>query len=219
MRLYVYALVDRKLPTVRLHGHSIETIAVGDVLAAAERTDRAPAITEQALCEQHEIVRDLARRVPAILPARFGALLDREELEAIVSSRRAQLADALGLVRGCEQMTVRLIGQEPEAAAARRSISAGGPGARYLEARRAAAGYPLPDAVEWLHAAVRSLTVAAKAEPGQADVRAMLYHLIERGSSARYCRALAAVSADVAPYVLKVSGPWPPFAFTPELIG
>jgi hypothetical protein len=218
MKLYVYALVDRALPTVRLHGRAIETIAVGDLHAAAERTDRAPAATERSLCEQHDIVRDLAQRVPGILPARFGALVDREELDAIVSRRREQLMTALALVRGREQMTVRLIGDEP--GIPRRPIAAGaGPGTRYLDARRAAAGYPLPEAAERLDAAVRAVVVAAKAEPGQAGVRAILYHLIERGSSGRYWRALAAASTVVAPYAVKVSGPWPPFAFAPELLG
>ncbi len=78
---------------------------------------------------------------------------------------------------------------------------------------------PLPDAVDRLNRAVQHLVVAARAEPGQAGVRATLYHLIARGSSATYCRALAAASADVAPFALKTTGPWPPFAFVPELIG
>jgi hypothetical protein len=220
MKLYVYALVDRELPSVRVGGHPIATIAIGGLHAAVERTDRAPAVTEQSLHEQHAIVCDLAQRAPAILPARFGALLDREELEAIVSRRHVQLAVALALVRGREQMTVRLIGDEPRTASRRRSLAAAaGPGTRYLEERRAAAGYPLPDSVERLNLAVRALVAAHKVEPGRSGVRAVLYHLIERGSSVRYRRALAAASAGAAPYALKVSGPWPPFAFAPELIG
>jgi hypothetical protein len=219
MKLYVYALVDRALPSVHLRGHAIETFPVGDLHAAAERAEQAPAITEQSLCEQHDIVVDLATRVPAILPARFGALVDRDELEAIVSRRHAQLTTALALVREREQMTVRLIGDDSETRSRRPSLAAGaGPGARYLDARRAAAGYPLPDAVERLHAAVGTMIVAARAEPGQGAVRAMIYHLIERGSSSRYCRALVEASGDVAPFVVKVSGPFPPFAFAPEML-
>jgi hypothetical protein len=220
MKLYVYALVDRALASARVGGHAIATIAVGGLHAAVERRDQVPAVTEQSLYEQHEIVCALARRAPAILPARFGALVDRTELETIVSRRHDQLLAALALVRGREQMTVRLIGNEPQAGGRRRLLAAAaGPGTRYLDERRAAAGYPLPAGVERLNAAVRGFAVASKAEPGQSDVRAVLYHLIKRGSSARYCRALAEASAGAGPYVLKVSGPSPPFAFTPELIG
>ncbi len=221
MKLYVYAFVDRKLPRFRFRGHAVETVPVGDLYAAVDPDGRAPAITEKALCEQHDLVLELTGRAAAILPARFGSLVDREELEQIVSRRHSQFLSALELVRGREQMTVRLIGEAGGTDVSRRRevLAVGGPGARYLEARRAAAGYPLPDAVQRLTAAVRDLIVADKAEPGQAGVRAMLYHLIERGSSAAYCRALAAASTDVAPLVVKVTGPWPPFAFAPEVIG
>jgi hypothetical protein len=221
MTPYVYAFVDRKLPRLRLRGHVIDTVPIGDLHAAVEMVGRAPAVSEQALCEQHEIVLALAGRVAAILPARFGSLVDREELENIVARRHPQFTAALRLVRGREQMTVRLVGDAGAAEAPpRRQVTAvGGPGARYLQQRRAAAGYPLPGAVERLNAAVRALVVADKAEPGQGAVRAMLYHLIERGSSASYCRALAAASSHVVPFRVKVTGPWPPFAFAPEVIG
>lgn len=220
MKLYVYAFVDRKLPRHVLHGHAIRTVTVGGFQAAAEATDSAPAISEAALCEQHDIVVALAARCQAILPARFGSLVDRHELEAIIARRREQLAAALDLVRGREQMTVRLVRRAGVADMAphRQFATARGPGARYLEERRAAAGYPLPDAAARLTAAVRRFVVADRAEPGQGDVRAMLYHLIERGSGADYCRALAAVSDDAAPFIVKMTGPWPPFAFAPELL-
>jgi hypothetical protein len=221
MKLYVYALVDRKLPRVKLRGRTIDSVAVGDVFALAERTDRPHPISEEMLREQHDILLQLAGRAPAILPARFGSLVAGEELQKIATLRAAQLRAAFDLVRGREQMTVRLMGvaetidrPSPQAAA----IGAG-PGARYLEERRTAAGYPLPDAAEQLTAAVRSMVFAEKAEPGQGGVRAMLYHLIDRGQSGAYCRALSRAAADVEPFAVKVTGPFPPFAFAPELLG
>ncbi len=220
MKLYVYAFVDTRLPRFRFRGRTVETVPVGDLFAAVDPQGRPPEITEKALCDQHDLVLELAGRADAILPARFGSLVDRGELEQIVARRHPQFISALALVRGREQMTVRLIGNDGAGAPRRREIATvGGPGARYLEARRAAAGYPLPDAAQRLTAAVRDLIVADKAEPGQAGVRAMLYHLIERGSGAAYCRVLAAASADAAPLLVKVTGPWPPFAFAPEVIG
>jgi hypothetical protein len=221
-RLYVYALVDRRLPRLKLHGRTIECVPVGHIFALAQRTDRPPAISEDALLEQHEVVLELAARASAILPARFGSIVDEGELRRIVVLRAAQLTAAFELVRGREQMTVRLLGgaDEIEPPAPRAGAATeGGPGARYLHERRAAAGYPLPAAVPRLTAAVKDLIVAEKAEPGQRGVRAMLYHLIERGRSAGYCRALARAAADVEPFTVKVTGPWPPFAFAPELLG
>ena len=219
--LYVYALVDRKQPRMRLHGRTIESVAVGGVFALARRAERIPPFSEATLREQHDIVRKLAERAPAILPARFGSLVDEEELQTIVELRDAQLQAAFDLVRGRQQMTVRLIGvdERPQHPSQEAGARAAGPGARYLEDRRAAAGYPLPFAAERLVAAVRSLLAAEKAEPGGDDVRAMLYHLIDRGRSGTYCRRLARAAADVEPFVVRVTGPFPPFAFAPELLG
>jgi hypothetical protein len=221
--LYVYALVDRKLPRLKLHGRTIEAVPVGDLYAIARRTDQTPAISEEALREQYDVVLELTQRTPAILPARFGSLVDRGELARIVTLRHAQFMAALDLVRDRAQMTVRLVRTATAAdlAAPGRDVPARalGPGARYLDGRRAAAGYPLPDAVERLTAAVRQLIVADKAEPGRGDVRAILYHLIERAASAPYRRVLAAAAADDGSYSVSVTGPWPPFAFVPELLG
>lgn len=237
MSLYVYALVDEKLPRRSIRGHRIEPISAGDIYAMAERRVSPLEISEQGLIEQHAIVVSLARQASAILPARFGSLLDEDELETIVSLRRQQLHDAFELVRGCEQMTVRLLGGHGQhglhgghgqhgqhggsrdRAVASPASDGGTPGRSYLQRRRAEAGYPLPDAVPRVSAALRSIVRAEKAEPGQGAVRAVMYHLIRKGRRRAYLRAIDALVEDVAPMTLKVTGPWPPFAFAPELLG
>jgi len=218
--LYVYALVDRRLPRVKVHGRTIESVAIGDVYALAQRTDRRPPVSEEMLRQQHDIILQLADRAPAILPARFGSIVGEAELRKIVAARAVQLNAAFDLVRGREQMTVRLIGgaEAVNRPARQAAVVAAGPGARYLEERRNAAGYPLPEAAAQLTAAVRSMVFAERAEPGQGGVRAMLYHLIERDRSGTYCRALARAAANVEPFTVKVTGPFPPFAFAPELL-
>ena len=222
-RLYVYALIDTRLPRTSLFGHTIDAVPVGDIYALAERTTRAPSISEDSLREQHAIVMQLAERSPAILPARFGSLVEVSELKEIVTLRREQLREALNLVRGRQQMTLRLVLAEENDAADKRPPAPGASraarsGTQYLAARRAAAGYPLPDAVARLNAAMRRHIVADKAEPGQGRVRVTIYHLIAQGSSGTYRRALDRTTSGVAPFTLEHSGPWPPFAFAPELL-
>ena len=217
-RLYVYALADERVRTLALHGHTIEAVKIGGIYALAERADRMPDLSEASLREQHAIVIELARRASAILPARFGALVDRGELEQIVGLRRDTLRDALTLVRGREQMTVRLIGDDGSPKTAGSAGAPYGAGTRYLAERRAAAGYPLPDAVARLNAAMTDQICAARAEPGNGRERAVVYHLIEQSTSAAYRRRLARAAQDTAPFSLEASGPWPPFAFAPELV-
>jgi hypothetical protein len=81
--------------------------------------------------------RRLAAEVEAILPVRFGTLLDGERVLAdVIAARAARLREALALVAGREQMTLRVFGEPSPAADAEPPADDLGPGARYLEARR-----------------------------------------------------------------------------------
>lgn len=216
---YVYALVDEKVPARRIRGRSIHAVAAGGVFAMAERAAAAPALSEETLVRQHEIVTALANRSSAILPARFGSLLADDELRRVIDLQRDRIREAFDLVRGCEQMTLRLIGEGArDVPAAAAGAGAGPPGTRYLKQRRAAAGYPLPRAVSRISKALRPFVQAERSEPGQGGVRAMMYHLIRRGRTRAYVEAVAGVSDAVLPYTVKVTGPFPPFAFAPELL-
>ena len=110
--LYVFALAAGKAGPFSAAGHRIEFVKADAVYAAVERLDERPAVSEAALRTQHDIVARIAAKVDAILPARFGSLVDVEELERVVALRREAIRDALDLVRGRVQMTVRLFDAE-----------------------------------------------------------------------------------------------------------
>jgi len=220
--LYVYAFVDRMIPPLRRRGRAIEFIDIGGLYAAVERTDQRPAVSEQALAVQHDVVTSIARVVDAIVPARFGSLIDGEELQRIAALRGPAIRDALTLVRGRAQMTVRLFG-EPGLGG---SLSPAQPvtggaapsGTQYLAQRRAASvGRALPEETAAIAAAVDHLLVAERSEPGRGPILVTSYHLIECGSETVYREALAPVRSRLGADRVAVSGPWPPFAFAPEL--
>jgi hypothetical protein len=171
--------------------------------------DAPPALSADALRAHEAAVRRIAEAAEACLPARFGAGADDEtSLLRAVAAREDELAAALRLVRGREQMTLRLHGTLPS------SASSGGPGTRYLQERRRA--QTLPE-LEPLRAALAGVTCAerieAHSEPG---LVASVYHLIERGRSAQYLRAVEA--ARIEPLRVAASGPWPAWSFAPELL-
>jgi len=122
-------------------------------------------------------------------------------------AREAELTEALALVRGREQMTLRVHGT-PGA-----SPSSGGPGTRYLEERRRAQSLP---ELEPLRAAlsglVRAERVERHTEPG---LLASVYHLIDRGSAQAYRQAVE--STPLLGLRVTLSGPWPAWSFVPEL--
>jgi hypothetical protein len=152
--------------------------------------------------------------VDDLLPARFGAFVDDRDLEEILAIRREVIQEALDLVHGRVQMTIRI--RESAPAAGRPDVAgsaAAMSGTAYLEARRAAAVHTVPPGAASMTAAVRHLVAAERSENGQGRAGASIYHLIERRHASQYRAALSSVESPV----ITVSGPWPPFAFAPDL--
>jgi Gas vesicle synthesis protein GvpL/GvpF len=167
-----------------------------------------PPLSAESLRAHEAAVRRIAERALACLPGRFGCCVaDEAELSEAIESRRAELAEALRLVRGREQMTLRVHG------ALASPPSAGGPGTRYLEQRRRATALPELDALRTALAnLVRAERVEGHSEP---DLVASVYHLIDRGAGAAYQRAVESARLDGLRVV--VTGPWPAWSFAPEL--
>ena len=212
-RLYVFALVDQLGRTATIAGHRIEIIEVGGVFAAVDSMHGArPELSEAALREQHAIVVALARRFDAVLPARFGASVDVQALEHTLTTNRARIRRALALVRSREQFSVRMFGQREEIPV---DLSSG---AAYLRSRVAASRPQLSPTERRLRRAVKQMVRAERIEPGRSGVRLTIHHLVDRGSARAY-RAAVRESAALEPREpIVVSGPWPPFAFAPDLL-
>ena len=206
--LYVLALTDEDLGTWKAGGHTLHSIDLGLLYAVYERRRTVPVLTDDALREQHRLVVEIARRAQATLPVRFGALIDREVLADKVRTHEAELRTAIDEVRDRVQMTVRVTGQPARAAAVPAAS-----GREYLEARRKLASPILPDAAAGLLAALRPLVTRERQEPGAGGLLATIYHLVDRQQGPRYTR----IAAEGATPNVIVTGPWPPFAFTPQL--
>ena len=216
--LYVFAFTDRAARPLRHGARRIEFIDVAGIHAAVEHVSARPSVSEAALRAQHTIVMQIAASVEAILPARFGALLDREELEALVAMRRESIVQALQLVSGRTQMTVRVFTSagapgSPHAAGVDEQGTALS-GSAYLEQRRRRAAVPpLSALARSLSGAVRHLVHAERTERGHGRVDWTLYHLIDRSVVRQYEKALDRLRSSS----VVVTGPWPPFAFVPDL--
>jgi hypothetical protein len=221
--VYVFALVDAKTAPLHVAGHEIEFLDVAGadgIYAAVERVDARPAPSEETLRAQHDVVVAIARHVDAVLPARFGSLVDRGELERVVTLRRGVILESLDLVRGRVQMTARLFDSRPDnagtevAAAPPRATS----GTGYLQQRwHAAALRARPDGILDFTAALAGIAVAERFEAGRGALATTVYHLIDRGGVGKYNRALERIRSRLVPRRLTISGPWPPFAFVPDL--
>ena len=104
-QFYVYGFVDQPLRSFTLGGHRIEVVAAASLHAAVERVTERPALSEAFLRTQHEIVERLGDRAGAILPARFGAFVEDDELHRLATLRSEDFTRGLAHVAGRVQMT------------------------------------------------------------------------------------------------------------------
>ena len=210
----VYALAAGKFPSIiRLRARRFHVLGVGRIAVIGAIASGDTKFTETELRRQHAIVIDLAERFDPLLPVRFGTRIARGQLEAIIRQSEDVLMAAMDTVRGRQQMTLRLVG----VATSDRPPAAGGSGADYLRQRRAA--YSVPDELQPIREAVKRLVVQERVAPGRAGIRATLFHLVDRGSTAAYRQVVERAAAAMPPGSISVTGPWPPFAFAPELLG
>src|SRR4051794_35927343 len=111
--VYVLALTGHRSPPLVVDGRRIEFIKVEDLFAAIDRRAEPPAVSETELRWQHQAVTAIFRRVDDLLPVRFGGWIERRELADVVARQKAAIVDALELVRGRVQMTVRFLAHSP----------------------------------------------------------------------------------------------------------
>jgi hypothetical protein len=213
--LYLYALLGAPPPRGRwqgLCGEPLRFLRVAGVVLATGPMSRAPAPSPRALRRHDAVVRRLARVVPAVLPARFGALVSDDALADLIAPQAPALRRALALVAGREQMTLRFFGKAVQAA----PLLPGGPGTRYLTSRSSAALLARPELAR-LRRTLAGLVRAERIEPSRTPpLLGSVYHLVDRGQRRAYQRALRSVTCQLADLRVVHSGPWTPYAFAPE---
>ena len=221
MSWYVFALVDA-VPAGRLGRGltaALRARPIAGAYAIVERRADVPPAELGSLRAHQAIVSRLAKAVPAILPVRFGTLLDADALDQALEERDEEIAEALALVRHRVQFTWRRA--RPASAATRRrrmsgSDDHGSPGTAYLRrAARDAAPAP-PAAFRPLRRRLQAFVVRELFEPAANGRPDTLYQLVEKTAVPRY--RVTADALTLANDVATVSGPWPPFAFAPEVV-
>jgi hypothetical protein len=221
MAWYVFALVD-KVPTRRAGKGLTGPLSFREVsgaFAIVERRADVPPIEFGSLKRHQDVVNRLAAQVPAILPVRFGTLLEPEHLEEATSERDDEIAEAFDLVRDKVQFTWRVAGGRRSGIGDRKTgnaVASATSGTAYLRRAARAANPAPPAAFRALRARLAPLMTKQRYQPGTAAIPEAVYHLVDKGNVDRYAAAAAALRK--ASPLLTVSGPYPPFAFAPEIL-
>lgn len=237
MSLYVYCLCEELSEAAfeglaGVGGAPVRLLRLGRLSAVvSEAGEQAAAVTdENVLAHSRVNAAALARTTP--LPFRFGTRAARERLAEYVSTNEAALAAALARVRGCVEMSVKLLERsrsESEAGSQKSEAGSRGPevqtveggrGTAFLLAKRREilggedASRRAEELKAWLAAGVAGLAreTAARVRPAGA-IALSAAHLVERARVPEYRARLRSLGAERRDLRLLTSGPWPPYSF------
>lgn len=234
MILYLYALADGLDDVTGVTGVGDEPLVlapVANILVVGGWLAKSPGVDRDSLIAQDRIVRELHARADALLPMRFGASQPNlHALARVIDGLGTRIHSRLDLVRGREQMTLRVFRKAGAAGAPSRPEGRSGEvspelatdserapadasrvGTRYLESRVAAA---TPAELTPLTDLLRPLQRATRIEQGRHEgLLATLYQLIDRGSSETYRRAAEEATTELPTMSLRITGPAPAYAF------
>jgi hypothetical protein len=207
-------------------------VTAGPVSAVVADCDAKTPLTARALRAHDAVVRKVARVAPAILPARFGTIVESEaSVIGLIERWSADLCEALALVDGREQMTLRVFGAvattvdsggtggtgRMDKTSVEEVLDAEHPGTSYLLRRAHEQATPAAPELERLRAVLAPIVTAERIVRHDQGPRILTaYHLIPRGGAAAYRRLLRRHAAEPGSRVV-ASGPWPPYGFVPEL--
>jgi Gas vesicle synthesis protein GvpL/GvpF len=234
MSLYLYCLSDELgeagLAGVRGLDEEPARLFTHEGLAAVvSRFDEAPAAVTREHVLAHNRVNSQVLAAVTPLPFRFGTLTDEPRLAAYLRERGPDLRAALARVRGCVEMSVKLMEKsgvrsresEVESEAGVADFGAAGAGTAFLLKKRRemlgeeGARRRAEEEAAWLASGVCELAreTAARLSPSEAIiVRAA--HLVERARVDEYRARLRALAAERRDLRLLTSGPWPPYSFS-----
>lgn len=234
MSLYVYCLGDDLSGAAfeglaGVGGARVRVLALGSLAAVvSEPGDEAVVVNEENLLA-HNRVNAAALAVTTPLPCRFGTRAAAERLAEYVSANKAALSSALARVRGCVEMSVKLMEKsevesqksEVGSEAGGADLGAAGAGTAFLLKKRReilgeeGARRRAEEAAVWLASGVGGLAREADARLSPSDaIFLRAAHLVERERVAEYRTRLRALAAERRDLGLLTSGPWPPYSFS-----
>jgi hypothetical protein len=226
MKLYVYCLLEgiahldqlpQGISNALVRRLPIDTLSV---LVSDIDTDTVPITRETALAHAAVVRSVLDQTTP--LPFRFGTLVNEEQLRSYVSARKPALENNLALVRGCVEMSVKIIWNVSNNNEHEQQLTGEkqGAGARFLEEKRReilGGEQRSAEAAEicaWLHESTSSLVrdEQVTVRPSEKLVVAAA-HLVERSRIKQYREKISEARAKRPDLHFLSSGPWPPYSF------
>ena len=224
MKLYVYCLVEGihelKQSVRGISGATVTLLKTEGIAALVSdfNTDAVPVTRENAIV--HAAVVRSVLDVTTPLPFRFGTLVTEPQLRSYLSARKPALETNLALVRGCVEMSVKIIWEVARDKEEEPQASGQGAGATFLAAKRReilgseVRAAQAKEISTWLHESISGL-IRSENLNIQSSERLFLAaaHLVERANLEQYRQKVAEAREARSELHFLLSGPWPPYSF------
>jgi len=224
MKLYAYCLVEDldalDAATRGISGAAVRLLHIDEfAVLTSNFDDDTVAVTRENALDHAAVVRSVLDRTTP-LPFRFGTLVTEQQLRNYISARKPALQTRLTLVRGCVEMSVKIIREhitENNLPAVPGEITSG---TSFLEEKRREILGTEANAAEareistWLHEQVANL-----ARDEQVTLRSSeklvvaAAHLVERDKIPQYKETMTIARENRPELHFLLSGPWPPYSF------
>jgi gas vesicle protein GvpL/GvpF len=201
--LYMYAVVDGlpaawHPPPAVAPAASVERHHLGPLLVLGSTLDAVPAANPRTLALHHDVVAS-ALDALALLPFRYGTAVADGEYDAWLGAHHSALATALTQVRGCVEMSVKLL--------------------RLDSGAETHAG---PEEEGELRGLAEQLVDRAGIEQWRyrpagsgGNVVASVAFLLPRTQLAEFLARIAPVASRAVGVAVVPTGPWPAYSFVP----
>lgn len=224
MKLYVYCLAEQidalSTPVTGISGAKVDIVNLeGLSVLVSEFADETVPVTRDNALTHAAVVRSVLDQTTP-LPFRFGTLVTEKELASYVAARHQTIEARLALVRGCIEMSVKIISNTDltEMEADKSDL---GPGAAFLQQKRREIlggerrAIQAKEVAVWLQKEVGDFVREEQVSlcPTEKLIVAAA-HLVEGEQLAKYRDRLAKARKTRSELHFLVSGPWPPYSFS-----
>jgi hypothetical protein len=199
---YMYAVVEGLPPAWRpppavVTAASVDRRPLGPLLLLGSMLDAVPPANPKTLALHHDVVASTLD-AQAVLPFRYGTAVADADADAWLAAQRPAIEAALAQVRGCVEMSVKLLrldgGLEQQ----------GGPGETELRAL----AEQLVD-----RAGIEQWRYRPAGTGG--NVVASVAFLLPRAELAEFLARIAPVASRALGVAVVPTGPWPAYSFVP----
>jgi hypothetical protein len=186
----------------------LELVGDGPVAGVFRVVAERPAPTDAEDLWRHDRLIEELMAQRAVLPLRYGTVLDgKEELERILAERSAEFARLLDRVRGRVELAVRVLAEED-----RPDIAEGGAGYMRELARRRARAERAAAVLEPLE----QVADASVARDSAEEAWTRRAYLVERDRLDEFRSRLDQLTESSPELRVTCTGPWAPYSFVSE---